>query len=358
AEQGIALPGCTVVCADSHTCTLGGLGALAWGVGASDCEHALATVTLRVVRPRQMHVVISGDLPAGVTAKDMILTLIAEHTACGAAGHAIEFTGTTIDHLSLAARFTLCNMAVEFSAFTGIIAPDPKTLASLQGSPYAPHDKNWEAARNYWGGLKSDADAAFDKELRLDAARLEPTVTWGTSPQHAVSVTGNVPDPASARDAATAKAMQKALDYMGLKPGAPLEGLPIDCAFIGSCTNSRLEDLRQAAMILKDKKVADGVKAVCVPGSTPVKRAAEAEGLDRIFRAAGFEWRESGCSLCFYAGGESFGFRKRVVSSTNRNFEGRQGKETRTHLASPATAAASAIEGRIADPRKYLTASS
>jgi 3-isopropylmalate/(R)-2-methylmalate dehydratase large subunit len=353
-EQGIVLPGTTVVCPDSHTCTQGALGALAWGIGSSEAEHVLATQTLRVVKPRSMRVTFDGELPDGVGAKDMILALIARDSASGARGMVVEFAGEAVRALSVEARMTLCNMAVEFSAFTGVIAPDRKTFDYLKDRPYAPKGELWDRAREAWRLLRSDADAVFDVETRLDVSTLSPMLTWGTSPQHAVGVGHGVPDPAEISDAATRQAMDKALAYMDLLPGQALAGLPIGAAFIGSCTNSRLSDLRAAAAVLRGRKVAAGVKAICVPGSTQVKLAAEAEGLHQVFTDAGFEWRESGCSMCFYAGGESFGLQQRVVSTTNRNFESRQGPQTRTHLASPVTVAASAIAGCIADPRELM----
>ncbi len=353
-EQGIVLPGTTVVCPDSHTCTQGALGALAWGIGSSEAEHALATQTLRVVKPKSMRVSFDGVLPAGVGAKDMILALIARDSASGAQGSVVEFDGAAVRGLSLEARMTLCNMAVEFSAFTGLIAPDQATFDYLQGRPFAPKGELWERACSAWRELRSDADARFDVETRLDVSALPPMLTWGSSPQHAVGVDRAVPDPAAVSDAATRQAMEKALAYMDLQPGQALAGLPIDAAFIGSCTNSRLSDLRAAAAVLRGRKVAAGVKAICVPGSTQVKLAAEAEGLHQVFIDAGFEWRESGCSMCFFAGGESFGHQQRVISTTNRNFESRQGPQTRTHLASPVTVAASAIAGCITDPRPLL----
>ncbi len=350
-ELGIVLPGATVVCPDSHTCTQGALGALAWGIGSSEAEHALATQTLRLSRPRAMRVVFDGQLGPGVTAKDMILWLIGRHSASGAAGHAVEFAGAAVRALPVEARLTLCNMAVEFSAFTGIIAPDDAVYAYLQGRPGAPRGALWDAAVAHWRTLHSDDDAVFDREIEVDAGAISPMLTWGTSPQHAVAVDGTVPDPLHEHDPHSRQAMERALHYMDLQPGQPLAGLPIEAAFIGSCTNARLSDLRAAAQQLRGRHVAPGVRAICVPGSTQVKREAEAEGLHQVFLDAGFEWRESGCSMCFYAGGESFGHRQRVVSTTNRNFEGRQGPETRTHLASPVTVAASAVAGRLADPR-------
>jgi 3-isopropylmalate/(R)-2-methylmalate dehydratase large subunit len=352
AEQGITLPGFTQVCPDSHTCTLGALGALAWGIGSSEGEHALATKTLAVNKPKNMRVTFTGKLGTGVTSKDMILHLIGKYTAAGGSGYAIEFTGPTVAALPQENRFTICNMAVEFGAFTGIIPPDETTFAWIKGRPYAPKSAAWDAAVAYWRTLKSDPDAAFDREIVVDCAEIAPTVTWGTSPGHTVPVTGVVPDPSSAGDANTRTSWQKAQEYMDVKPGMPVEGLPITSAFIGSCTNSRLEDLRAVAALVKGRHVAPGVTAIVVPGATSVKLAAEAEGIDKILKDAGFQWRESGCSMCFFAGGESFGERERVISSTNRNFENRQGPKTRTHLASPTTVAASALAGKIADVRK------
>lgn len=346
-ELGIALPGLTIVCPDSHTCTQGALGALAWGIGSSEAEHALATGTLRVNKPRNMRVRFDGTLAPGITAKDMILHLIGRYGASAGVGHVIEFAGNAVAALEMEARLTLCNMAVEFGAFTGLIAPDALTVAYVQGREHAPSGEHWRAAVAAWQTLQSDAAAHFDCELRVDCADIAPSVTWGTSPQHTTTVAGAVPDPASAGDDNRRQAMQRALQYMDLRPGQPMRDLRIDAAFIGSCTNSRLSDLRAAAEILRGRTVADGVRAICVPGSMSVKRAAEAEGLDRVFTAAGFEWRASGCSMCFFAGGEHMGLRERVISTTNRNFESRQGPETRTHLASPATVAASAVLGRI-----------
>ena len=353
AEQGIALPGLITACPDSHTCTLGGLGAIGWGIGSSDCEHVLATRTLRAIKPKQMRVRFDGKLAAGVTAKDMILHLIGDYGASGAHGYAVEFSGSAIDKLSIEARFTLCNMAVEFSAFTGVVAPDEKTLAYVEGRPYAPRGEQWQDSTDYWRTLRSDDDATFDSEINVDASAIAPTITWGTSPEHAIPVTGTVPTLTAFKDDEGRAQVQSALDYMGLAPGQRLLGVPIDAAFIGSCTNARLSDLRAAATILEGNKVADGVRAICTPGSRPIKVAAEAEGIDRIFVAAGFEWREPGCSLCFHAGGEGFGPEERVVTSTNRNFRGRQGRKVRSHLASPASVAAAAIAGEIADVREF-----
>ena len=352
AEQGITLPGLIVACPDSHTCTLGALGAIGWGIGTSDCEHALATETLRVLKPRQMRVRFEGQLAPFVSAKDMVLYLIGKYGAYGAAGHALEYCGEAVRELDMEGRFTLCNMAVEFSAVAALIAPDEKTIAYARGRAYSPTGDTWDAAAADWSTLRSDSEAKFDTEMVIDSCKIAPTITWGISPQHAISVDGNVPSLGDIKDAEAADDMRLAMEYMGLEPGQSLIGLPIDGAFIGSCTNSRLSDLRSAASILAGRKVAKGLRAICTPGSQSVKQAAEAEGLDTIFRDAGFEWREPGCSLCFDAGGEGFGDKERVISSTNRNFRGRQGPGTRTHIASPASVAAAAIEGGIADVRK------
>jgi 3-isopropylmalate/(R)-2-methylmalate dehydratase large subunit len=349
-ELGIVLPGATVVCPDSHTCTQGAMGALAWGIGSTEAEHALATGTLRVTKPRTMRVTFRGRLAPGVTPKDMSLALLSRYGSAGGNGYIVEYAGEAVRALDVEARLTLCNMATEFSAFSGIVAPDETTFAYLEGRRHAPKGADWDRAVAQWRELRSDDDAVFDKEIDLDVSGLAPMVSWGTSPQHAAPVTAHVP--ALADSGATPEAYDRAVAYMGLTPGTPLEGLEIGAAFIGSCTNSRISDLRRAAKLLEGRKVAAGIRAIAVPGSQAVKRQAEAEGLDRIFRDAGFEWRESGCSMCFFAGGESFGPRERVISSTNRNFESRQGPETRTHIASPETVAASAIAGRIADPRK------
>ncbi len=338
-ELGIVLPGLTLVAPDSHTCTQGALGALAWGIGSSEAEHAMATGVLRLSRPRAMRVSYTGTLAKGVTAKDMALALIAAHGAGGGAGHAVEFAGSAVTTLDIEARMTLCNMATEFAAMTAIIAPDEATYAWLAGRRFAP--AKFDAP--LWGTLHSDSDAVFDSVISLDASAIAPMVSWGTSPEQSIAVDGTVP-----------QGPVRAHDYIGLTAGARLEGTPIDVAFIGSCTNSRLSDLRRAADLLRGKHIAPSIKtALVVPGSSAVKRAAEAEGLDTVFRAAGFEWRESGCSLCFYAGGEGFAPGSRTISSTNRNFEGRQGPGIRTHIASPETVAASALAGAIADPRKF-----
>ncbi len=339
AEQGIVLPGLSLVCPDSHTCTLGAFGALALGIGTSEAEHALATTTLWMARPPVIEVVIEGEPGADAGAKDLALYLIAEHGADGAKGAAVEFTGNLVSALDIEARMTLCNMAVEFAAVTALIAPDAKVFDYLAGRPYAPS----RPPLAQWRALQTDAGARFEKTIRIDASRVDARVTWGTSPEHGVNVAGRIPAPRNRND-------RTALDYIGLEPGVAMSEVAIDAAFIGSCTNARLSDLKSAAAVLENRRVAPGVTAICVPASTSIKRAAEAEGLDRIFRAAGFEWRESGCSLCFHAGGEGFAPGKRVISTTNRNFEGRQGPGVRSHIASPAVVAASAVRGRIGTP--------
>ena len=346
-EQGIILPGLTLVCPDSHTCTQGAFGALAWGIGSTEAEQALATNVLRMEKPKSMRVSFDGELPAGVTAKDMILHLISKYSASGGVGYAVEFSGSAVKSLSMESRMTLCNMAVEFGAFTGMIAVDKKTIDYVKGRPFAPKGELWEQAVQYWEDLKSDNEATYDKEIIIDVTNLSLTVSWGTSPGQSIALGEKIPSPNDFEDKNQRIAAENALSYMAIKPGQCLRDLKIDAAFIGSCTNSRLPDLRRVAKLLKNMKVASGVRAICVPGSTEVKLAAEEEGIDKIFMNAGFEWRESGCSMCFFAGGESFGFEERVVSSTNRNFEGRQGPKTRTHIASPETVAASAIAGRI-----------
>jgi 3-isopropylmalate/(R)-2-methylmalate dehydratase large subunit len=335
-ELGIVLPGLTLIAPDSHTCTQGAFGALAWGIGSSEAEHAMATGTLRVAKPKTMRVTYTGSLSLGVTAKDMILHMIADHGAGGGAGYIVEFAGEAVQALDMEARMTLCNMATEFAAFSGIIAPDAKTNEYLQGRRYAPD------ALPDWSGLRTDAGALFDTEIMIEAASIEPMVSWGTSPEHSIAISGTVPIGTVPNGTV--------LDYIGLEAGQPIAGIQIDVAFIGSCTNSRLSDLRRAAALVEGKRVAEGVLALVVPGSSAVKRAAEAEGLDKIFTDAGFQWRESGCSLCFYAGGESFPPGSRVISSTNRNFEGRQGPGIKTHIASPEVVAASALAGWIAAP--------
>jgi len=350
ADLGFVLPGCTYVCPDSHACTLGALGALAFGIGTSDCEQVLATEMLRLVKPQQLRVTVTGELGPGITAKDLALHLIARFGSAGGQRRAIEFAGPAIRALPMEQRFTLCNMAVEFSAFCGVIAPDERTLDYLRGRQRAPAGAAFAQAAGQWLALVTDAGAVFDEELEVDARDVVPMVSWGTALEHGMPVDARIPDlaewPVARRERAAA-----ALDYMGLTAGSRLLGERVDAAFIGSCTNGRLEDLRAAAAVLAGRRVADHVRALCVPASRTVKRAAEAEGLDQVFRAAGFQWREPGCSLCFFAGGEAFPAGARVISSTNRNFEGRQGPRVRTHVASPATVAASAVAGAIADLR-------
>lgn len=350
-DLGFVLPGTTYVCPDSHACTLGALGALAFGIGTSDCEQVLATEMLRLAKPRQLRVTVLGELAPGVTAKDLALHLIARFGSAGGQRRAIEFAGSAIHAMPMEQRFTLCNMAVEFSAFCGLVAPDERTEAYLCGREHAPRGPAFAEAAAQWRLLASDAEAMFDEELVVDAADVAPMVSWGTALEHGVPVDGCVPRPEDG-DASRRERAQAAIAYMGLVPGESLAGQRIDAAFIGSCTNGRLEDLRAAAAVLAGRRVAPQVRALCVPASRTVKRAAEAEGLDQVFIAAGFEWREPGCSLCFFAGGEAFAPGARVISSTNRNFEGRQGPRVRTHVASPATVAASAIAGVIADWRR------
>jgi 3-isopropylmalate/(R)-2-methylmalate dehydratase large subunit len=350
-EQAIVLPGVTLVCPDSHTCSQGALGALAWGIGSTEAEHALATSSLRVKRPRTMRVTIRGVLNSGVTAKDVALALLARIGSAGGSGHVIEYTGEAVSNLDVEGRLTLCNMAAELSAFTAFIAPDDKVFDYLRGRPFAPSGAQWDLAVEAWRAIATDEGAVFDTEIALEADEIGPMITWGTSPQQAIPIGSTIPPFAQVETGETREAYDRALAYMGLRPGQPLEGLAIDAAFIGSCTNSRLSDLRRAARILDGRQVAPGVKAIVVPGSSRVKAQAEAEGLDIVFKRAGFEWRESGCSMCFFAGGESFGAGERVVTSTNRNFESRQGPGTRSHLASPEMVAASAVRGALADPR-------
>jgi 3-isopropylmalate/(R)-2-methylmalate dehydratase large subunit len=353
-ELGIALPGSTLVCPDSHTCTVGGLGTLAWGIGSTEGEHAVATQTLIYKQPKQQRVVFTGKLSAGVTAKDLALALIAKYGVTGGNGHITEYAGDPIRDLDIEGRMTLCNLSVEFGSWTGIVPADEKTFAWLADKPMSPKGKHWDMAIDHWKSLASDAEATWDSELTLACHELEPQVTWGTSPMHAIGISSHVPNLSEVSALIQNQDYNKALDYMKLQAGQKMTDIAIDVAFIGSCTNSRITDLRAAASILKGRKVKSHIKAIVVPGSMETKRQAEAEGLDVIFKEAGFEWRSSGCSLCFYAGGESFGEGVRTISTTNRNFEGRQGIQVKTHLASPLTVAASALEGKIADPRPYL----
>jgi len=352
-ELGIVLPGLTVICGDSHTCTNGGLGALAFGVGSSESTHALATQTLRQHKPRRMRIRCDGRLADGVTAKDLALHLIGRFGAAAGVGHAIEYAGEAVRALDVEGRLTLCNLAVELGARFGLVAPDERTIEWLRGRPYAPPSgEAFDAAAAHWRTLVGDEEAVFDREESVDAAAVPPTVTWGTSPQDAIAIDAAVPDPAAAPDEGTRGAVAAALDYMGLAPGAAIAGTPVDWVFIGSCANSRLSDLRAAADVARGRRVAAGVTAWVVPGSENVRRAAEAEGLHRVFEAAGFAWREPGCSMCVAANGEQVPPRARCISTSNRNFVGRQGPGARTHLASPAMAAAAAVTGCITDVRR------
>ncbi len=349
-EQGATLPGMTVVCGDSHTATHGAFGALAFGIGTSEVEHVLATQCLIQKKSKSMLIDVYGEAQIGVTAKDIVLAIIGEIGTAGGNGHAIEFGGDAIRALSIEGRMSVCNMAIEAGARAGFVAADEKTFAYVQGRPYAPTADQWAAAVDNWQDLHSDEGAAFDKVVRIDAATIRPQVTWGTSPEMVVSIDDRVPNPADESDAVKAEGMQRALDYMGLEANTPISEISIDKVFIGSCTNSRIEDLRAAAEVIKDHQVAASVKlALVVPGSGLVKRQAEEEGLDSIFEAAGFEWREPGCSMCLAMNADRLESGERCASTSNRNFEGRQGNGGRTHLVSPAMAAAAAIAGHFID---------
>jgi 3-isopropylmalate/(R)-2-methylmalate dehydratase large subunit len=351
-EQGLTLPGMTIVCGDSHTSTHGAFGALAFGIGTSDVEHVLATQTLQMDKARNMRVEVRGALPAGVTAKDMILAIIGKIGTAGATGHVIEYMGEAVRALSMEGRMTVCNMSIEAGARAGLIAPDAVTFAYAAGRPRAPKGAQWENALHYWRTLHSDPDAHFDTSVMLDASEIPPLVTWGTSPQDVVPVTGIVPDPLAEPDQARREAMMRSLAYMDLKPGTRVQDIAIDRVFIGSCTNGRIEDLRAAAAVAHGRKVAANVGAMVVPGSGLVKEQAEVEGLDRIFIDAGFEWREPGCSMCLAMNADKLEPGERCASTSNRNFEGRQGRGGRTHLMSPAMAAAAAVMGRLTDARE------
>jgi 3-isopropylmalate/(R)-2-methylmalate dehydratase large subunit len=348
-EQGLTQPGMVLVCGDSHTSTHGALGALAFGIGASDVLHVLATQTLWQRRSKTMRVTLEGRLSSGVTAKDVILAVITRIGANGASRHVIEYAGAAVRRMSVEERLTLCNMSIEAGAQAGMVGPDETTFAYLAGRPFAPKGAAWHAALAWWRSLPSDADAVFDREIRLDAGAIAPMVTWGNSPADALPVDGRVPDPENEPDPARRAAMRRTLGYMGLAPGTALTDIAVDQVFIGSCTNARLEDLRAAARIVVGRRAV--VPALVVPGSRPVKQAAEAEGLDAVFRAAGFTWGEPGCSMCVGMNGDLVGSGKRCVSTSNRNHVDRQGKGSRTHLASPAMAAAAALHGRIVDVR-------
>jgi 3-isopropylmalate/(R)-2-methylmalate dehydratase large subunit len=350
-EQGWTLPGATIVCGDSHTSTHGAFGALAFGIGTSEVEHVLTTQTLPIAKSKNMRVSVNGTLPPGVTAKDMALCVIAKIGTAGGTGYVIEYAGEAVRALTMEGRMTLCNMTIEGGARAGLVAPDETTFAYVAGRPRAPKAAAFEVAVRTWRTLKSDDDAPFDAEIVLDAQDIVPMITWGTSPEQALPVTGKVPDPASFSDENKREGAERALAYMDLKPGTPLAEVKIDRVFIGSCTNGRIEDLRAAAAIAKGKKVAAGVGAMVVPGSGLVKEQAEEEGLDRIFLEAGFEWREPGCSMCLAMNADKLAPGERCASTSNRNFEGRQGRGGRTHLMSPAMAAAAAIAGHLVDIR-------
>jgi 3-isopropylmalate/(R)-2-methylmalate dehydratase large subunit len=352
-EQGATLPGMTVVCGDSHTSTHGAFGALAFGIGTSEVEHVMATQCLIQKKSKNMRVRVEGTLGPGVTAKDVVLAIIGKIGTAGGNGHALEFAGSAIMSLSVEGRMTVCNMAIEAGARAGMVAVDDKTIEYFRGRPYAPKGEHWELAAKAWRELKSDADAKFDKEVALNAADIKPQVTWGTSPEMVVAVDGNVPDPAKEADNVKRGSIEAALKYMGLMANTPIRDITVDKVFIGSCTNSRIEDLRAAAVVAKGKKVAKNVKlAMVVPGSGLVKMQAEKEGLDQIFKVAGFEWREPGCSMCLAMNADRLEPGERCASTSNRNFEGRQGAGGRTHLVSPAMAAAAAIAGHFVDVRE------
>jgi len=353
-EQGFTQPGMTIVCGDSHTSTHGAFGALAFGIGTSEVEHVLATQTL-VARPaKNMRVSASGTLPFGCTAKDLILAIIAKIGTAGGTGHVIEYAGEAVRGLSMEGRMTLCNMTIEGGARAGLVAPDETTFAYLMGRPMAPKAGQWEQAAAYWKTLPSDPGAQYDKEVALEAKSIAPFVTWGTSPQDALPITGNVPDPKDAPDENARQSWTRSLEYMGLEPGIPLTEVVIDAVFIGSCTNGRIEDLRAAAALARGRHVASRVRALVVPGSGLVKEQAEAEGLDKVFLEAGFEWREPGCSMCLAMNADRLAPGERCASTSNRNFEGRQGRGGRTHLVSPVMAVAAAVTGHLADVREFI----
>ena len=356
-EMGITQPGMTIVCGDSHTSTHGAFGALAFGIGTSEVGHVLATQCLLQKKPKTFAINVDGELGLGVTAKDIILAIIAKNGAAGGVGHVFEYRGSTIRGLSMANRMTICNMSIEGGARAGMIAPDDITFDYIKGRPYAPKGEEWDRAVAYWRTLASDEDAVFDREMSLDASRLAPMVTYGTNPGQGAPVNGHVPTPEELADPADRRSLLSALEYMGLQAGQKIEGQPVDIVFIGSCTNSRIEDLREAAAIVKGKKVADSVWGIVVPGSKAVKSQAEAEGLDRIFSEAGFEWRGAGCSMCLAMNDDKAGKGKYVASTSNRNFQGRQGPGSRSLLMSPIMAAAAAVNGRVVDVREVMNES-
>ncbi len=349
-EQGLTLPGMTIVCGDSHTSTHGAFGALAFGIGTSEVEHVLATQSLPATRPATMAVTVEGNLRPGVTAKDLILAVIGRIGTGGGIGHIIEYRGSAIRALSMEGRMTVCNMSIEAGARAGMIAPDDTTFAYVEGRPHAPKGSAWERALDDWRSLPTDPGATFSKEVALDAAAIAPHVSWGTNPGQVVPLDGAVPDPAEMDDAAARESAARALTYMGLEAGTPVRSIPVNTVFIGSCTNSRIEDLRVAAAVVDGRRVSQGVRAMVVPGSMWVKAQAEAEGLDRVFQSAGFEWRAAGCSMCLGMNPDQLKPGERCASTSNRNFEGRQGRGGRTHLVSPAVAAATAIAGTFAGP--------
>jgi 3-isopropylmalate/(R)-2-methylmalate dehydratase large subunit len=350
-EQGFTQPGMTIVCGDSHTATHGAFGALAFGIGTSEVEHVLASQTLIQKPAKNMRITVEGDVPEHVTAKDIILAIISKIGTAGGTGHVIEFAGDAITNLSMEGRMTVCNMAIEAGARAGMIAPDEKTFAYLKGRPMAPSGELWDKAVSWWQSLPSDAGAKYDTEITLKAADIVPTVTWGTSPEDALPITAEVPDPKKIGDMARRAKIERAIEYMGLQAGMKLTDIKIDTVFIGSCTNSRIEDLRAAAAIADGQKVKDGIRAMVVPGSGLVKQQAEEEGLDKIFIASGFEWREPGCSMCLAMNADKLSPGERCASTSNRNFEGRQGRGGRTHLVSPQMAVAAAINGHLSDVR-------
>lgn len=355
-ELGFTLPGVVFACGDSHTCTHGALGAVAFGIGSSDIEHVLATQTLAMRRPKTLRVWITGSLPQGCSAKDLILFLIGNVGAGAGNGFAVEYAGPAVEKLTIESRLTLCNMSVEWGARIGMVAPDDRTYEYLAGRQLAPKGALWERAIADWRTISTDAAARFDREIALDASQVAPQITWGTSPEHAIAVDTAIPDPSAESSPERRQALVRALSYMGVNPGQRLEGLPIHQVFIGSCANSRISDLEAAAAVAQGRRVARGVRAMVVPGSTRVKKEAEARGLDAIFRNSGFEWHESGCSMCAAVNADSVPPFDRCVSTSNRNYEGRQGRNARTHLTSPAMAAAAAVTGVITDVRKLMSA--
>ena len=353
-QLGVTQPGMTIVCGDSHTSTHGAFGALAFGIGTSEVEHVLATQTLPQKKPRMMAVNINGYLPPGVTAKDVVLALIAKVGTGGGQGYIVEYRGSTIEQLSMEGRMTICNMSIEWGAKAGMIAPDETTLAYLKGRPHAPEGGDWEAAVEYWRTLRSDDDAHFDAQVDIDATRLTPFVTWGTNPGHGVPLGGVVPAPEDFDSEVERATARRALEYMDLAPGTPMREIAVDTVFLGSCTNGRIEDLRLAASVLRGRRIAEGVRMLVVPGSARVRIQAELEGLDKIFLASGAEWRAAGCSMCLGMNPDQLSPGERSASTSNRNFEGRQGKGGRTHLVSPAVAAATAVTGHLAAPADLI----